>query len=83
MFSAGGAHDVTRGSMHDSLSGDTYTGRYIAANISTGLPHNPEESMIFASTRREGKDRRSQNQWPPAVSIQSDTRCTTISSIPR
>jgi hypothetical protein len=34
--------------MHDSLSGDTYAGRYIAADISISLPHDPEESMIFA-----------------------------------
>jgi 2-polyprenyl-6-methoxyphenol hydroxylase-like FAD-dependent oxidoreductase len=49
VLGAGGAHDLTRGSMHDSLSGDTYAGRYIAADICTGLPHEPEESMIFAS----------------------------------
>jgi 2-polyprenyl-6-methoxyphenol hydroxylase-like FAD-dependent oxidoreductase len=51
VLGAGGAHDLTRGSMHDSLSGDTYAGRYIAADICTGLPHEPEESMIFASQR--------------------------------
>jgi 2-polyprenyl-6-methoxyphenol hydroxylase-like FAD-dependent oxidoreductase len=48
VLGAGGAHSVTRGSMHDSLSGDTYAGRYIAADISISLPHDPEESMIFA-----------------------------------
>jgi 2-polyprenyl-6-methoxyphenol hydroxylase-like FAD-dependent oxidoreductase len=48
VLGAGGAHSITRGSMHDSLSGDTYAGRYIAADISIGLPHDPEEAMIFA-----------------------------------
>ena len=48
VLGAGGAHDLTRGSMHDSLSGDTYAGRYIAADICIGLPHDPEEAMIFA-----------------------------------
>src|SRR5262245_36940036 len=49
VLGAGCAPSRTRGSMHDSLSGDTYAGRYIAAEICTGLPHEPEESMIFAS----------------------------------
>ena len=48
VLGAGGAHSITRGSMHDSLSGDTYAGRYIAADICIGLPHDPEEAMIFA-----------------------------------
>jgi len=49
VLGAGGAHDLTRGSMHDSLSGDTYAGRYIAQPTSARVPHEPEESMIFAS----------------------------------
>ena len=33
VLGAEGAHSITRQSMHESLSGDTYSGRYIAADI--------------------------------------------------
>jgi 2-polyprenyl-6-methoxyphenol hydroxylase-like FAD-dependent oxidoreductase len=49
VLGAGGAHDVTRRSMAESLQGDTYAGQYIVADIHIGLPHEPEESMVFVS----------------------------------
>ncbi len=49
VLGAGGAHDVTRQAMQESLQGDTYAGQYIAAEIHIGLPHEPEESMVFVS----------------------------------
>lgn len=51
VLGAGGAYDVTRDSMHESLEGDTYAGHYIAADIRIGLPHRPEESMVFVSAK--------------------------------
>jgi 2-polyprenyl-6-methoxyphenol hydroxylase-like FAD-dependent oxidoreductase len=38
VLDAGGAHSVTRHSMHEHLEGDTYDGRYIAADVKTRLP---------------------------------------------
>jgi len=49
VLGAGGAHDVTRSSMQESLQGETYAGHYIVADIQMGLPHEPEESMVFVS----------------------------------
>ncbi|HUC18468.1 MAG TPA: FAD-dependent monooxygenase [Acetobacteraceae bacterium] len=49
VLGAGGAHDVTRRSMQESLQGDTYAGQYIVADIQMGLPHEAEESMVFVS----------------------------------
>jgi 2-polyprenyl-6-methoxyphenol hydroxylase-like FAD-dependent oxidoreductase len=49
VLGAGGAHSITRHSMHESLGGDTYPGRYVAADIRADLPHEPEESLIFVS----------------------------------
>src|SRR5205814_1585382 len=46
---AGGAHDIIRHSMHESLGGNTYRGRYVAADIRADLQHEPEESLIFVS----------------------------------
>jgi 2-polyprenyl-6-methoxyphenol hydroxylase-like FAD-dependent oxidoreductase len=49
VLGAGGAHSITRHSMHESLGGDTYPGRYIAADIRADLRHEPGESMIFVN----------------------------------
>ncbi|HUA76942.1 MAG TPA: FAD-dependent monooxygenase, partial [Acetobacteraceae bacterium] len=49
VLGAGGAHDVTRHSMLESLQGDTYAGQYIVADIGIKLHHEPEESMVFVS----------------------------------
>lgn len=49
VLGAGGAHDITRDSMHGSLDGTTYHGRYVAADIRVDLQHDPEESLIFVS----------------------------------
>lgn len=38
VLDAGGAHSVTRHSMHEHLEGDTYDGRFIAADVKTRLP---------------------------------------------
>jgi 2-polyprenyl-6-methoxyphenol hydroxylase-like FAD-dependent oxidoreductase len=50
VLGAGGAHDITRDSMHGSLDGDTYHGRYIAADIRVDMQHDPEESLIFVNS---------------------------------
>lgn len=42
-----GAHSIARHSMHESLRGDTYAGRYVVADVRADLPHEPEESMVF------------------------------------
>jgi 2-polyprenyl-6-methoxyphenol hydroxylase-like FAD-dependent oxidoreductase len=49
VLGAGGAHSITRYSMHESLGGDTYSGRYVVADIRADLPHEPEESLLFVS----------------------------------
>jgi 2-polyprenyl-6-methoxyphenol hydroxylase-like FAD-dependent oxidoreductase len=49
LLGAGGAHSVTRHSMHESLDGQTYAGRYIVADIRADLPHELEASMLFVS----------------------------------
>ena len=49
VLGAGGAHSITRHSMHESLGGDTYPGRYVVADIRADLAHEPEESLIFVS----------------------------------
>ena len=49
VLGAGGAHSITRQSMHESLGGDTYPGRYVVADIRADVPHAPEESLIFVS----------------------------------
>ncbi|HWA80369.1 MAG TPA: FAD-dependent monooxygenase [Acetobacteraceae bacterium] len=50
LLCAGGAHSITRRSMQESLQGETYAGQYIVADIRIGLPHEAEESMVFASS---------------------------------
>lgn len=47
LLGAGGAHSVTRSSMHSSLDGATYGGQFVAADARTGLPSPPEEAKIY------------------------------------
>jgi 2-polyprenyl-6-methoxyphenol hydroxylase-like FAD-dependent oxidoreductase len=42
VLGAGGAHSVTRHSMHEHLAGDTYDGRYFVADATVRLPGPPE-----------------------------------------
>lgn len=42
VLGAGGAHSVTRHSMHEQLAGDTYDGRYFVADATIRLPGPPE-----------------------------------------
>jgi 2-polyprenyl-6-methoxyphenol hydroxylase-like FAD-dependent oxidoreductase len=46
VLGAGGAHSITRSSMHSLLDGATYGGRFIAADARSSLPSRPEEAMI-------------------------------------
>ena len=49
VLGAGGAHSVTRSSMHSLLSGTTYGGRYVAADARHGLPSRPDEAKIHSA----------------------------------
>jgi 2-polyprenyl-6-methoxyphenol hydroxylase-like FAD-dependent oxidoreductase len=42
VLGAGGAHSVTRHSMHEQLAGQTYDGRYFVADATIRLPGPPE-----------------------------------------
>jgi 2-polyprenyl-6-methoxyphenol hydroxylase-like FAD-dependent oxidoreductase len=42
LLGAGGAHSVTRHSMHEHLEGETYAGRYYVADATVDLPGPPE-----------------------------------------
>lgn len=46
VLGAGGAHSVTRSSMHSHLDGATYGGSFVAADARHNLPSKPEEAMI-------------------------------------
>lgn len=47
VLGAGGAHSITRHSMQEHLSGDTYEGRYIVADIRHRLPSQPECGRVI------------------------------------
>lgn len=46
LLGAGGAHSVTRASMHGALDGSTYGGRFIVADARARLPCRPEEAKV-------------------------------------
>ena len=50
VLGAGGAHSVTRHSMHEHLAGDTYGGRYIVADMKHRLPYQPECGRVIVGT---------------------------------
>lgn len=51
VLGAGGAHSVTRSSMHSHLDGSTYGGEFVVADARHALPTRPEEAMIhFGAT---------------------------------
>lgn len=47
VLDAGGAHSVTRHSMHEHLEGDTYDGQHIAADVKTRLQCPAECSRVI------------------------------------
>ena len=47
LLGAGGAHGVTRHSMQETLEGETYSGRFIVADLKAGLPCPPECGRVF------------------------------------
>jgi 2-polyprenyl-6-methoxyphenol hydroxylase-like FAD-dependent oxidoreductase len=47
VLGAGGAHSITRQSMHEHLAGDTYGGRYIVADMKHRLPYQPECGRVI------------------------------------
>lgn len=47
VLGAGGAHSVTRHSMHEHLDGETYDGRFIVADVKVRLPCPPECSRVI------------------------------------
>jgi 2-polyprenyl-6-methoxyphenol hydroxylase-like FAD-dependent oxidoreductase len=47
VLGAGGAHGVTRHSMQETLEGETYSGRFIVADLKAGLPCPPECGRVF------------------------------------
>jgi 2-polyprenyl-6-methoxyphenol hydroxylase-like FAD-dependent oxidoreductase len=49
VLGAGGARDIIRQSMRETLGGNTYDGRYVVADIRADLQHEPEESLVFVS----------------------------------
>ena len=46
LLGAGGAHDITRHSMNEHLVGETYSGRYVVADVKLGLAIPPETARI-------------------------------------
>jgi 2-polyprenyl-6-methoxyphenol hydroxylase-like FAD-dependent oxidoreductase len=46
VIGAGGAHSVTRDSMHQLLGGDTYQGHFVVADIAMQTPLPPDETSI-------------------------------------
>jgi 2-polyprenyl-6-methoxyphenol hydroxylase-like FAD-dependent oxidoreductase len=46
LLGAGGAHSVTRHSMHEHLIGETYAGQYVVADAKLGLTIPPETTCI-------------------------------------
>jgi 2-polyprenyl-6-methoxyphenol hydroxylase-like FAD-dependent oxidoreductase len=51
VLGAGGAHSVTRSSMHSHLDGATYGGQFVAADARHSLPSTPDEARIFFGPR--------------------------------
>ena len=49
VLGASGAHSVTRHTMRESLSGSTYAGHYIVADVRIGWPASSEEGMMLFS----------------------------------
>ena len=47
VLGAGGAHSVTRASMQEHLTGETYDGRYIVADVKLRLPVSPETGRVI------------------------------------
>jgi 2-polyprenyl-6-methoxyphenol hydroxylase-like FAD-dependent oxidoreductase len=47
LLGAGGAHSITRHSMHEHLDGETYDGRFIVADAKAHLPCPPECSRVI------------------------------------
>jgi 2-polyprenyl-6-methoxyphenol hydroxylase-like FAD-dependent oxidoreductase len=47
VLGAGGAHSVTRHSMQETLEGETYSGRFIVADLKARLPCPPECGRVF------------------------------------
>jgi 2-polyprenyl-6-methoxyphenol hydroxylase-like FAD-dependent oxidoreductase len=47
VLGAGGGHSVTRHSMHEHLSGATYDGQYIVADVKIRLPCPPEYARVI------------------------------------
>ncbi|MGA9865725.1 MAG: FAD-dependent monooxygenase, partial [Acetobacteraceae bacterium] len=47
MLAAGGGHDATRHAMHEHLAGQTYDGRYIAADVKVRLRNPPECGRVI------------------------------------
>jgi 2-polyprenyl-6-methoxyphenol hydroxylase-like FAD-dependent oxidoreductase len=50
VLGAGGAHSVTRHAMQGKLAGETYSGRFIVADLKANLPCPPECGRIFVSS---------------------------------
>jgi 6-methylpretetramide 4-monooxygenase / 4-hydroxy-6-methylpretetramide 12a-monooxygenase len=46
VIGAGGAHDVTRGSMHQQLDGATYEGHFLVADIAMRAPLSRDETSV-------------------------------------
>ncbi|MFL5335686.1 MAG: FAD-dependent monooxygenase [Geminicoccaceae bacterium] len=46
LLGAGGAHSITRSSMHSVLDGATYGGQFVVADARAKLPSKPEEAKI-------------------------------------
>ncbi len=49
VLGAGGAHSVTRHSMQETLAGETYSGRFIVADLKARLPCPPECGRVFVA----------------------------------
>ena len=47
LLGAGGAHGMTRDSMRQRLAGETYSGRYVVADIRLQFPCPPGQSMVI------------------------------------
>ena len=46
LLGAGGAHDITRETMHETLEGETYSGRFIVADAAVALRCPPARSRV-------------------------------------
>jgi 2-polyprenyl-6-methoxyphenol hydroxylase-like FAD-dependent oxidoreductase len=59
LLGAGGAHSITRHSMHEHLDGETYDGRFIVADAKARLPCPPECGRVIVGPTGPKKIR-----WP-------------------